>query len=1032
MHRHWALRLGHILACAAVLWNCAGRIPYEAPEYDYSGMDKLTRNAHKRVEKFVRDTQKKGFPFPVSPLTKIDSLKVDKDGKSIELYFDKVFSFPPFRPKDVEVIYAGVQKRLGRKFRKYEVSVRALEQPIEQLVPNIFRPSQGEYDFSRMPASFVRTTGPIVQNLSRPFQPPNGLFNRNIVLWHSHGWYFNLKKDRWEWQRPRLFQTVEDLLPLSFTLPYLIPMLENAGANVFIPRERDTQINEFIVDNDTPIVDSLMIHYAEESGDSLHAWQAGDDFGFALGNPPYPVNYNPFFTGTFKFALSDTIGSAHIEWIPDIAEAGSYGVYVSYATLEESISDAKYVVDHDGGTTEFIVNQKMGGGTWIYLGRFKFRQGFNPTTGKVLLTNKSGETGKVVTADAVRFGGGMGIIERNGRTSGRPRFMEGARYYLQFAGMPDTLVYDLNESIDDYKDDYQSRAEFGNYLRGAPSGPNKDRSTKGLGIPIDMSLAFHTDAGITRNDTTIGTLSIYSIVDADTEIVFFPGGMSRLANRDLADIMQTQIVDDFRSKYDPAWRRRALLEAQYSEATRPNVPAMLLELLSHQNFLDMKFALDPRFRFDASRSIYKGLLEFISFQNRYDHVVQPLPVTHFYAEFSDSAQVTLRWRPRSDPLEPLAVPDNYILYTRRNEEGFDNGVLVNDPEIALSELEEGVIFSFQVSALNRGGESFPSEILSVCWTGNEAEPALIINGFDRICGPAALETPGVMAFLDLDKGVADRFDFNFTGRQFDFLPESGFRTNDAPGHGASYADFETRIIPGNTFDFPLLHGKSLLANGRSFVSASDEAIMDSLIDVTQFHFVDLILGEEKQTPWPKAYTDSLLGVQFTAFPEELKKQIVRYLDSGGNLFVSGAYVGTDLFENKPEEHPDVLFGQNVLKIQWQTNHAARSGGVFTSDSLFAVEGESFIFNTGYDPKIYEVEAPDAIDPFEGATTILRYRENHFSAATAFKGQYGIVVFGFPFETIIAESDRIAVMKAILEFLEREPVAESANSEDKTP
>ncbi len=69
-------------------------------------------------------------------------------------------------------------------------------------------------------------------------------------MWPSHGWYYNNKMERWEWQRPRLFQTVEDLLPMSFTIPYIIPMLENAGANVFTPRERDTQTNEVIVDND--------------------------------------------------------------------------------------------------------------------------------------------------------------------------------------------------------------------------------------------------------------------------------------------------------------------------------------------------------------------------------------------------------------------------------------------------------------------------------------------------------------------------------------------------------------------------------------------------------------------------------------------------------------------------------------------------------------------------------------------------------------------------------------------------------------
>ena len=51
---------------------------------------------------------------------------------------------------------------------------------------------------------------------------------------------------------PRLFCTTEDLFTQSFVLPYVIPMLENAGAVVYTPRERDTQKNEIIVDNDTP------------------------------------------------------------------------------------------------------------------------------------------------------------------------------------------------------------------------------------------------------------------------------------------------------------------------------------------------------------------------------------------------------------------------------------------------------------------------------------------------------------------------------------------------------------------------------------------------------------------------------------------------------------------------------------------------------------------------------------------------------------------------------------------------------------
>ena len=36
-------------------------------------------------------------------------------------------------------------------------------------------------------------------------------------------------------------------------MPYVIPMLQNAGAIVFTPRERDWQRNEIVIDNDDAV-----------------------------------------------------------------------------------------------------------------------------------------------------------------------------------------------------------------------------------------------------------------------------------------------------------------------------------------------------------------------------------------------------------------------------------------------------------------------------------------------------------------------------------------------------------------------------------------------------------------------------------------------------------------------------------------------------------------------------------------------------------------------------------------------------------
>ncbi|HEX9971969.1 MAG TPA: fibronectin type III domain-containing protein, partial [bacterium] len=431
------------------------------------------------------------------------------------------------------------------------------------------------------------------------------------------------------------------------------------------------------------------------------------------------------------------------------------------------------------------------------------------------------------------------------------------------------------------------------------------------------------------------------------------------------------------------------------------------------------YALSPQFRFDISRSIYKGMLKFLATQHQFEYVVQPLPVSHFHAFFSDSAEVTLRWQPVLDPLEPTAVPEKYVVYKRIEDHGFDNGGLVDSTSWILKDLKPGVIYSFKVAAVNSGGESFPSEILSVCWKDTSLSPILIINGFDRIAPPEYIDEPNFKGFANfLDPGVADKFTFNLTGSQFDFDPNSPYRTNDAPGHGASLANYETRLIAGNSFDYPYIHGSAIKNCGYPFISASDEAFWDGLVDFRNYKIIDLILGEEKTTDFPapnsKCNTNMEINENYKIFPERLKNKIKTFLNSGGNLFLSGAYIGSDLVGSKDTTQNDLQFAKEVLKIDWQTNHAAVTGKVSSVDSLFIQSTEVFHFNTEYHPDLNAVESPDAIDPVKGAKTILRYAENRFSAATAYLGNdYSVIVLGFPFETIVDESWRNRVMRAVL-------------------
>ncbi len=853
----------------------------------------------------------------------------------------------------------------------------------------------------------------LVTAINTPSTPTNGLQNRHIALWQSHGWYFEQKLDRWEWQRARLFQTVEDLYTQSYVLPFLVPMLENAGANVLIPRERDCNKQEVIIDNDGILTGNS--RYSEIDG--KETWNQGNDVGFAHLRSVYKDFENPFNEGTYRQITSIKKGEESIaEWLPEIPETNEYAVYVSYKTVENSTDDALYTVYHKGGTSQFRVNQQMGGGTWIYLGTFSFDKGQH-TTGKVTLSNLSDKKGRIVTADGVKIGGGMGNIARSDsspiatpRISEYPRFAEASRYWMQWAGIPDS-IYSASQGEDDYSDDYKCRSLWVNYLAGGSSViPNQ----KGLNIPIDLSLGFHTDAGTTLSDSIIGTLGIYYTQMNDG---LYANGAPRSLAMNLTDTIMTNIVNDIRLLYEPHWTRREMWDKSYFEA-RPEVPAMLLELLSHQNFADMRYGLDPRFRFTVSRAIYKGILKFIATQRDMEYVVQPLPVDHFSLRMLNENEIELTWQPVNDPLEPTAQAEKYIVYTRIDGGAFDNGRLVEENRFR-TVMPRGVVCSYKVVAVNKGGKSFPSEILSAGHAFNSNGTVMVINGFDRISSPADFVAPApadtmFAGFLDeKEYGVPYIKDFSYTGSQKEFRRAIPWMDDDAAGFGDSYGNYETEVIAGNTFDYPAVHGKAILKAGYSFVSCSDESLTPTSLN--EYKYIDLILGKERQT---KMGRGGVTPLAFKTFTPQMQEAITTYCQQGGNIFISGSYVASDLWDNTliPSEETDRKFATEVLRYKWRVQQATKQGKVKSVSSPFTMLTGNYTYHDTLNSDCYVVEAPDAIEPAsEEAYTVMRYSENNMSAGVAFSGTYKTLVLGFPFEALKTEREREEMMKQILEF-----------------
>lgn len=968
----------------------------------------------------------------------VDTIRIESvtiTDRSVKLFANINCSYIPFREANVARIYKEVGALLPPELAKHRIEIYTDRRLINTLIPASLR---SDYEPQRGRHSHP-TTPPLVSRTSLPYVPTNGLQNRHIALWQSHGYYYEAKLTRWEWQRARIFQTVEDLYTQSYVLPFLAPMLEQAGANLLIPRERDTQTTELIIDNDGCL--NSQSGYREETGE--RAWSSGQRAGFAHRRTTYQDFENPFREGSFRSVETVKNGRESIaEWMPDIPKSGKYAVYIAYQTLKNSSQEARYTVHHKGGKSQFNINQQMGGGTWIYLGHFTFDAG-KSEAGRVTLTNRSTHAGEIVTADAVKIGGGYGNIARciseagvtaNSKsskssskqvmtkpsgvdypyeTSGYPRFCEAARYWMQWAGMPDS-VYSESGGKNDYTDDYKARGRWVNYLAGGSGVNPKER---GLNIPIDLALAFHTDAGTTPNDSIIGTLGIFYTDGLKKK---YPNGTPRDASRDLTDLIQSNIVRDIRTLYEPNWSRRGMWNKSYFEARVPNVPTLLLELLSHQNFADMRYGLDPRFRFTVSRAIYKGILQFLCSQEERAYVVQPLPVDHLALRLTGENEVELSWLTVRDPLEPTADAESYLVYTRIGDGAFDSGTRV-DGTTYRTTIPTGEVCSYRVTALNSGGESFPSETLSAGSAPNSRGTALVINGFDRVCAPADFlsTADSVAGFLDrVDYGVPYLQDISYIGSMKEFRRSIPWMDDDASGFGDSYANYETQLIAGNSFDYPATHGAALLKAGFSFASCSDEAIESQRISMNDYRVVDLILGKECQT---KMGRGNVTPLAFKTFTPEMQQAITGYCQAGGNLLVSGAYVGSDLWDNglTTSIESDRKFATEVLKYRWRVGQAALTGALKTVASPHSTSGKNYAYHNTLNEESYVVEAPDAIEPADPeAATVMRYAENNLSAAIAYRGAYQTYILGFPFESLRTAAERAELMQTILTFFTR--------------
>lgn len=154
-------------------------------------------------------------------------------------------AYIPFREDNVAEIYQGVSALLPAEFAKYKLQIRTNKRSIEELVPQALRSKKTKRR---------RHSAPSLPSLWLPkFPPPTPPPTACITGISPYG---KATAGTTNQTRPLGMAACAYLpdsgRPLHPELRIALPRTDvgNAGANVLLPRERDCQTAEVIVDND--------------------------------------------------------------------------------------------------------------------------------------------------------------------------------------------------------------------------------------------------------------------------------------------------------------------------------------------------------------------------------------------------------------------------------------------------------------------------------------------------------------------------------------------------------------------------------------------------------------------------------------------------------------------------------------------------------------------------------------------------------------------------------------------------------------
>lgn len=706
---------------------------------------------------------------------------------------------------------------------------------------------------------------------------PSGALDDKIVYVHGgHG--IEGQDGSWGFQRPLLLDMVEDLGNQD-QMSHYVETLWNAGATVVPLRPVGQQINEAVLDND----------------------DTGVTFEGPWGNSSGSIYYGSPGDVRYRFATTSAVETAVATYRPDLAEAGFYPVYAWTPAGSNRATDQLYRVRHAGGATEVTVDHSRVGNGLVYLGTYHFESG---TEGAVEISNRSNDPGKVVVADMIRFGNGMGDTIRGGGVSGQPRENEASLYWFEWhaqraQGVPSSTY---GTSV------VSAAPKYATFMNQAGVGTLSDR----------VFVSFHSNAGGGAGRGVLGLLNGNNRASAAT-----PNQLL------LAESLAQEVNDDLvalTGEFERDWSNRNVVtldrsDIEFGEINNERIndefDATIIETGFHDNQFDAQMLRSTDVREAIARSSTHGLVDY--FRQLDGGATPDIDAPDRPAELSVETpapgQATLAWTAGTVSAALGGSATGYMVYASTDGLAFDGGTLVpgaGTTTHTVTGLTAGQTYYFRVAAVNPGGESVDSEVVAVKPSASP-ERLLIVNGFDR-----------------LDSTLSP-FDPFFTG-----------------------AD-RARVRGGNSFDFVRQVAGAVNAAGATptIATASNEAIASGSVDLADYDAVVWIAGTESSTD--------------ETFNAAEQAAVAAYLAGGGKLFVSGAEIAWDLdnLNNGRSFYNGSLRADYAADDAGTYNATGVAGSIFEGLNLQFDDGTEF-YNVDFPDVISPVGGSTAALAYGGA------------------------------------------------------------------